>query len=110
MGLPKDLRKMPRALMDEEINYLSGLPLKVFRKRQNTAREQIKRAIAQHNELLLENWRVHEYLLNEAIMFKAQKDENKTSRSPRKAGGGPTHVRSHARKGTRGVRAHTRRR
>ncbi len=34
----------------------------------------------------------------------------KGSLSPRKSGGGPIHVRSHARRRTRGVRAHTRRR
>ncbi len=31
-------------------------------------------------------------------------------RSPKKSGVGPIHVRSHARRGTKGVRAHTRRR
>ncbi len=36
--------------------------------------------------------------------------EQKQSLSPRKSGSGPTNVRSHARRGTKGVRAHTRKR
>ncbi len=44
------------------------------------------------------------------IVFILWRRPDKQTLSPRKAGGSPTHVRSHPRRGTRGVRAHTRRR